>query len=134
MQPTILAVEVGLERRAAVDRLAVVDQHEIARHRVDVLPNFFRVQSFFELRKGELEHSVGEHESFKLILANIHRNVLMVIADGIAIRTESGGHIILSGLLIYDAEDVRAKYESAGFTFVQQLQENEWVAIVMQKQ
>lgn len=87
----------------------------------------------FELRKGELEQSIRPDETFGLILANIHRNVLMTIADGIVRRTEVAGHIILSGLLIYDAQDVRTHYEQTGFTFVEQLQENEWVAIVMQK-
>jgi ribosomal protein L11 methyltransferase len=87
----------------------------------------------FDLRKGELEQSVRKDEVFSLVLANIHRNVLMAISAGIADRITPNGHIILSGLLIYDANDVRVEYERAGFLFIQQLQENEWVAIVMQK-
>lgn len=86
----------------------------------------------FELRKGELEAVVAKDETFDLIIANIHRNVLLEIATGIKSRTSARGHIILSGLLIYDADDVRSKYESAGFIFKEMLQENEWIALLMQ--
>jgi ribosomal protein L11 methyltransferase len=87
----------------------------------------------FDLRKGELEQTIDQTEIFDLVIANIHRNVLMAISQGISSRTAEGGHVILSGLLIYDAEEVRAEYEVKGLTFVEQLQENEWISIILKK-
>ena len=87
----------------------------------------------FDLRKGELEQTVGNDETFDLVIANIHRNVLLAISRGIASRTNSGGNVILSGLLIYDAEEIRKEYESKGLTLVEQLQENEWISIILHK-
>jgi ribosomal protein L11 methyltransferase len=89
--------------------------------------------SVFDLRKGELEQTIAQSETFDLIIANIHRNVLLAISNGIASRTNSGGNVILSGLLIYDAEEIRTEYEASGLTFVEQLQENEWISIILHK-
>ncbi|HET6510653.1 MAG TPA: 50S ribosomal protein L11 methyltransferase [Candidatus Kapabacteria bacterium] len=88
----------------------------------------------FDLRKGELEATIAKNESFDVIIANIHRNVLMSIAEGIASRCQPGAYVILSGLLIYDGEEVRAKYEEAGLTFIEQLQENEWISIILRNE
>jgi ribosomal protein L11 methyltransferase len=87
--------------------------------------------SVFDLRKGELEQTIAQSETFDLIIANIHRNVLLAISNSIASRTNSGGNVILSGLLIYDAEEIRTEYEASGLTFVEQLQENEWISIIL---
>jgi len=59
---------------------------------------------------------------------------LMAIAEGIASRCQPGAYVILSGLLIYDGEEVRAKYEEAGLTFIEQLQENEWISIILRNE
>jgi ribosomal protein L11 methyltransferase len=88
----------------------------------------------FDLRKGELEQTIGKDESFDVIIANIHRNVLMAIAEGIASRCQPGAYVILSGLLVYDGEEVRAKYEAEGLTFIEQLQENEWISIILRNE
>jgi ribosomal protein L11 methyltransferase len=88
----------------------------------------------FDLRKGELEETIPKTESFDVIIANIHRNVLMNISEGIASRCQPGAYVILSGLLIYDGEDVRTKYEAAGLTFIEQLQENEWISIILRNE
>lgn len=87
----------------------------------------------FDLRRGELEVTVDTSERFELILANIHRNVLLTIGPGIRSRLVPGGHAILSGLLIYDAPEVLAHYQGLGFSLVEQLQENEWVALLLMR-
>jgi ribosomal protein L11 methyltransferase len=87
-----------------------------------------------EIRKGMLSEAVQGDERFDVILANIHRNVLIEIAFDIRSHIVAGGCAILSGLLIYDVDEVRAVYESAGFSFVIEERENEWAALIFAKQ
>lgn len=82
-----------------------------------------------EIRAGRLDQAIQVHEFFDIVLANIHRNVLMAIAADIRRHMELGGMLVLSGLLVYDAEEVRNEYERVGLAFVRQDQENEWIAL-----
>ena len=84
-----------------------------------------------EIRAGTLAETVPPTEHYDLIFANIHRNVLIEIAPEILERAAPGATIILSGLLIYDAAEVRAAFERTGFTFVRELTENEWACLVL---
>jgi ribosomal protein L11 methyltransferase len=85
-----------------------------------------------EVRAGRLDETVKPDEHFDIILANIHRNVLLALAKDLGAHLNADGALVLSGLLIYDADDVRRAYESEGFRFVRQDQENEWVALTFQ--
>jgi ribosomal protein L11 methyltransferase len=82
-----------------------------------------------EIRAGTLDETITASERFEIILANIHRNVLMALAERLKSHLAPGGTLVLSGLLIYDADDIRREYESRGFRFVLQDQENEWVSL-----
>ena len=86
----------------------------------------------FEIRMGTLD-CVSSQEYFDLILANIHRNVLLEISSQLFDHISVSGHLILSGILEYDAEEIREMYEESGFTFVRELKENEWSALVFQR-
>jgi ribosomal protein L11 methyltransferase len=85
----------------------------------------------FEVRQGTLD-VVPEGEVFDVIFANIHRNVLLEIAKQIRSHVAAGAYVILSGILVYDAAEVRAAYEKANFTLVRELQENEWTCLIFQ--
>ena len=84
-----------------------------------------------DIRQGELANTVRPDELFDVILGNIHRNILVSIADEIAAHVKPNTYLILSGLLIYDAEEVIKVYQSAGFRLDEQLQENEWIALLL---
>ena len=43
--------------------------------------------------------------------------------------SESMGHLIVSGILIYDKDDIIKAGENAGFTHIETIQEDEWIAI-----
>lgn len=90
-------------------------------------------QEQLDVRFGELEKTVEATEHFDIIFANIHRNVLIAIRDAIRERLNNQGIVILSGILIYDAEEVASAYLSRGYDLLSQLQENEWVSLVLQK-
>ncbi len=82
-----------------------------------------------ELRLGELSTVVVPEEHFDILIANIHRNVLLAINDQIAEHQTKGGLLILSGLLEYDADEVVEAYQSSGYQLKERLQENEWVCL-----
>lgn len=83
----------------------------------------------FEIRAGTLQEVVRESDSFDIILANIHRNVLLELAPAIRRHASDGANLILSGLLTYDAEEVREAYEHAGFEWISKSVENEWACL-----
>ena len=87
--------------------------------------------SRFDVRKGTLSETIKESEQFDIILANIHRNVLIDIAPQIFRRSSRGAAVVLSGLLVYDVLEVREMYERVGFSFVREERENEWGCLVL---
>ncbi len=87
-----------------------------------------------DLRLGELSTITAASEKFDLIIANIHRNVLLTLAKEIASHHIPGGILILSGLLEYDGPEIIEAYTAAGYSLIEQLQENEWLCLRLQKQ
>ena len=85
------------------------------------------VENFIEVRTGEIIDI--KETDFDLILANIHKNVLIEIADEIKKRIRKNGIVILSGLLNSDQKDIETKYHSIGFRTEQIEQMDEWIAV-----
>ncbi|MFI5263608.1 MAG: 50S ribosomal protein L11 methyltransferase [Candidatus Kapaibacterium sp.] len=83
----------------------------------------------FDVRHGDLAATVHSEEHFDIILANIHRNILLAIVSEIKAHHIIDGRLILSGILQYDAEEVLDAYQKAGYTLTRQMQENEWIAL-----
>ncbi len=52
---------------------------------------------------------------FDLVFANILKGPLIELAPDMAARVRSGGHVILSGILNEQADEVRTVYDAAGF-------------------
>jgi ribosomal protein L11 methyltransferase len=88
-----------------------------------------QVENSVDVRTGEIR-DIKETE-FNLILANIHKNVLIEISDEIKNRIKKNGIVILSGLLISDQKDIETKYHSIGFRTEQIEQMDEWIAVVL---
>ncbi len=93
------------------------------------LNNFSERQ--FEIRQGTMDEVVKE-EKFDVILANLHRNLLLSTVGQMQTHATDGAYVILSGILCYDASEVRAAYEKVNFKFIRELNENEWTALVFQ--
>ena len=60
---------------------------------------------------------VPQGREFAMVVANILAVVLKKILPTLAIATAKGGHLILSGLLTEDAQDMIAEAENLGFKF-----------------
>ncbi|HZW37956.1 MAG TPA: 50S ribosomal protein L11 methyltransferase [Ignavibacteriaceae bacterium] len=74
-----------------------------------------------------------EENDFSLVAANIQKNILVKISEDIYKKTIHGAIIILSGLLFTDEDDVKENYFSAGFSFIETKQMDEWIAMVFEK-
>ena len=70
---------------------------------------------------------------FDLILANILKGPLIALAPDIATHLAPGGHAVLSGLLLDQADAVRAAYTAEGLTSEHEAEIGEWVTLTLRK-
>ncbi len=88
---------------------------------------------------GKVEFRLAEvaniaENNFDVLLANIQKDVLIVIANELVLKVKNGGKIILSGLLFTDEEDIINEYTKLGLTFIDKLQLDEWISLVFSKE
>ncbi|WP_281856180.1 50S ribosomal protein L11 methyltransferase [Litoreibacter halocynthiae] len=80
------------------------------------------------------EHeAIAKKAPFDLIFANILKGPLIDLAPDMAAHCVNEGIIILSGLLIEQADEVQAVYEKNGFELSQRRDIGEWTALRMCK-
>ena len=70
---------------------------------------------------------------YDLIFANILKGPLIELAPDMAAHAAPGGHLILSGLLVVQAEDVTAAYVANGFALTGREDIGEWSTLVLQR-
>ena len=80
------------------------------------------------LLTGTLDDTV---ESFDLILANIQADVLCALAPSVPKHLAAGGHVILSGILREQAEDVITAYAPLGLRLLARPDEGEWSGLLL---
>ena len=76
---------------------------------------------------------LAEAAPFDLIFANILKGPLIDLAPPMAAHLAPGGHAILSGLLVVQAEAVSAAYLAAGHRLAAREDIGEWSTLVMQR-
>ena len=79
-----------------------------------------------EVRIGDLD--VVPETGFDVVLANIHREVLVEMMAGLVARVRPGGHLVLAGLLATDAEAMRAVTAAHGMAETDTRTEGAWWA------
>jgi ribosomal protein L11 methyltransferase len=84
----------------------------------------------FDIRFGDLKQTIKADERFDIVIANIHRNVLLPLAPEVYKHLVPSGSLILSGILTYDVDEVKQAYLGTGLTFIADRQEHEWVALI----
>ena len=70
---------------------------------------------------------------YDLIFANILKGPLITLAPDMAAHCRESGHIILSGILHEQADEVIAAYENVGFCLCARNEYGDWTTLVMQK-
>ncbi len=76
---------------------------------------------------------VDDRKPFDLIIANILPQPLKDMAPSIAKTLGPAGHVILSGILIHQADDVAEIYRQHGFITRQRLERGEWAALLSER-
>ena len=76
--------------------------------------------------------NIAEHD-FDLLLTNIQKDVLLLIAKDISTKVKEGGIFILSGLLYTDETDIVECYTKLGLAFTDKMQLDEWISLVFKK-
>jgi ribosomal protein L11 methyltransferase len=124
---SIAAVKMGAKHALAVDidPLSVKATLENG-ERNDVLASIETGQgSVVEVRSGQFSIKAAP-----LVLANILAPVIIRLFDaGLADLVETGGTLVLSGILDHQAEDVIAKAKEKGYSLVEKKQMLDWVAM-----
>ena len=70
---------------------------------------------------------------FDLIFANILKGPLITLAPDMGRFCAESGHVILSGILHEQADEVIAAYQTAGFTLVSRNEFGDWTTLVLKR-
>jgi ribosomal protein L11 methyltransferase len=70
---------------------------------------------------------------YDLVFANILKGPLVELSPDMARNTAKGGRVILSGLLVVQAESIISAYVAQGFALEAREDLGEWAALVMQR-
>ena len=76
----------------------------------------------------------GIQDTFSLVVANILAGPLMELAEPIAGRVAKGGTLILSGLLIGQAQEVAESYIALGLTLEEVAPDGDWASLLLTRQ
>ena len=128
---SIGALKLGASHALAVD----IDSASVRSSRENGAAN--EVLDKMEIRLGSVDEvksgSFGLGQA-PLVLANILAPVIIrLFEDGLAELVEPGGVLVLSGILFEQAPAVRQSAEQHGLTFIEQIQQGDWVALVMRQ-
>jgi len=85
---------------------------------------------------GRVEHVCGTLEQvpadrFELILANLHGDILLRVAEGLVARAGPGATLLLSGILYEDDFEVRRCYQQRGCAVVSHRMLEEFTTLLL---
>ncbi|MBC2837217.1 50S ribosomal protein L11 methyltransferase [Paragemmobacter straminiformis] len=110
-----------------IDEVAV----DVARANVEINEMQGRIEC---LEAAGFAHPrIAEAGPFDLVFANILKGPLIELAPDMARHVAAGGLVILSGLLVVQAEAVTAAYVAAGFSLQSREDLGEWSALVLRR-
>jgi ribosomal protein L11 methyltransferase len=70
---------------------------------------------------------------YDLIFANILKGPLLMLAPEMSQNTSQNGHVILSGILHEQADEVISAYESVGYCLASRDEHGDWTTLVLQR-
>ena len=118
----IAAIKLGAGTAVAIDN----DEWACSNAKENVEANL--VGQHISIVRGEL--SGLPMEQFDLVMANLQRDVIERLLPTMTERLAADGRLIIAGLLLEDEEPVRSALSSCGLAILQELRENEWIALV----
>jgi len=69
----------------------------------------------------------------ELVVANIDRQTLLLLADGLAAYGAAGSRLFFSGLLVEQVDEVMARYASLGLYLAHRREQEGWVALELSR-
>lgn len=92
-----------------------------------------RLNNIFNLKAKLGDASLLGDETYEIIFANIHKNVIINDMPAYESVLQSGGKLYLSGFYAHDMPDVKAKAESLGLLETGYKEKNNWVVYTFEK-
>ncbi len=89
------------------------------------------VQDMAEVRIGSVE--VVPERDFDVVIANIHREVLLALLPDLVARLAAAGTLVLAGLLRTDADAIREAAAQEALSPVRDAAEGAWWAVALQR-
>lgn len=139
VEPGDLVVDVGtgsgvLSVAAALlkaKRVQALDLDEVAVQSAIQNVELNNVQETVSVSQGNLLDGVEEQAD--VVVANILAEVIMRFTDDVAKIVKPGGHFIASGIIQPKKQDVKSAIISSGFTIVETIQMEDWVAFIAKR-
>lgn len=126
----ILAIAVA--KRFDVDVLASdIDPIAIDVARENAAINSVEDRIRFAVSDGLEDANIVSSAPYDLVLANIVANPLIALAPGISDIAAIGGHVILSGILLEQADSVRAAYAEGGLSLKDRIDLGNWTTLIL---
>ena len=85
----------------------------------------------FHCADGLNHPKIGRSAQYDLIVANIVANPLIEMAKPISSAIKSGGHVVLSGVLLAQAGDVEAAYRAVSLVVQSRIVMDDWVTLIL---
>ncbi len=123
----IAALKIGAKSAVAFD----YDPLSVDNAEENALKN--EVDSKIDIRLGGTDQ-IDDDENFDITLANINRNVIIEFFPDFSKITKSGGHLVLSGLLITDEKKILEVIQNYPFSLIEKKTEGEWLMLHLQKE
>jgi ribosomal protein L11 methyltransferase len=124
----ILAIAAAL--LASESRVVAVDVDPVA---VDVARENAELNGVAERIVLDAAGPEGVSGEFDVVLANLTADVIDALRPHLTARVRAGGRLVLSGILLEQADDVIAEMEAAGFSLVWRRDAGEWTALEMRR-
>ena len=87
--------------------------------------------SFITIKEGDVSLIAGEQ--YKLILANINRNILLSDIPAYAQTLLPQGLLLVSGFYVEDLPAIKEKCQEVGLTYLSHIERNHWVSAKFQR-
>ena len=121
----ILAIKLGAKGCFAFDNNSWATENTIENVALNKVQNFIEVQEI-DIEDFELPKADG-------IAANLYANMIIGSAEKFSSALSTGSPLLVSGILVYDKDDVIKAVENNGFKMIEFIQEAEWVSIAFER-
>jgi ribosomal protein L11 methyltransferase len=95
------------------------------------------VEGKIEIGEGSVTEILNNNFSIRsapVVLVNILAPIIIrLFDDGLGELVNPGGKLVLSGILDKQADQVRQAAEKQGFTFLEQININDWISMILEK-